>query len=101
MAFEEWRRKLEADMAALSLQVSEQKKLHKEVVIRMDTMEKILTASHETNVLLAEIISYAKKTYEVFEPIARIGSKIAKFSILFTAVWHGAKWLGAKVGMVS
>ncbi len=63
-------------------------------------LKDIAESNKEIAELLKSVLSYAKKTYEVFEPLARMGAKLAKFGLLFTALWHGAKYIAAKIALV-
>lgn len=58
---------------------------------RLDKTDHILEA-------VVDIREYAKKTYEVFEPMAKVSAKVAKAGVFFTVIWHGVKWgmVGAK-----
>lgn len=64
-------------------------------------LQKILTETQTTNRLIGEVIDYARKTYEVFEPMAKFLSMVAKVSIIFTVVWHAVKWAAIKLGFLA
>lgn len=64
-------------------------------------LQEILKENQKTNELISEVVSYAKKTYEVFEPLAKIMSKVAKIGLLFTFLWHALKIIAAKAGFLT
>ena len=84
--------KIELGMAELKRRVTDHdealEKDRKDITMLQDiakSNKEILDAMHSLN-------DYAKKTYEVFEPLARDGAKIVKYSAVFVAAWHGIKW---------
>lgn len=64
-------------------------------------LQKILTETEKTNRLISEVVDYAKKTYEVFEPMSRFMTKVAKVGLIFTFFWHGIKYLAFKMGFLT
>lgn len=64
-------------------------------------LKQILEENRKTNELITEVISYAQKTYEVFEPLAKFMSRMAKVGLLFTFLWHGIKYLTVKLGFLT
>lgn len=60
-------------------------------------LQDIAKSNKEILETLHSLTEYAKKTYEVFEPLARIGAKVVKYSAIFVALWHGMKWAYAKI----
>lgn len=89
-------RKIELEMANLNRRVNDHaeslEKDRKDIVMLQD----IAKSNKEILETLHSLTDYAKKTYEVFEPLARIGSKVIKYSAIFVALWHGMKWAYAK-----
>lgn len=111
-------KKIKLDMENLKRRVSDHDTLHAETGIRLDkdgkdiamlqaiadSNQKILEKLNDSSASTTEILyklqsldSWAQKTYEVFEPLARYGAKIVKYSAFFVVLWHGAKWAWAKL----
>lgn len=59
-------------------------------------LQDIAKSNKEILEAVHSVAEYAKKTYEVFEPLARFGVRLAKYSAIFVAAWHAAKWAWAK-----
>lgn len=90
-------RKIELEMANLNRRVTDHaeslEKDRKDIIMLQD----IAKSNKEILEALHGLTEYARKTYDVFEPLARYGVKIAKFSAIFIAAWHGMKWVYAKI----
>lgn len=63
-------------------------------------LQQILKETQTTNELISEVVDYARKTYEVFEPMAKFAGKVSKIGLPLILLWHGIKWLALKVGLV-
>jgi len=78
-----------------------------EVKEEIGMMHKILQENQKQTAIFMKqsediiaVREYAQKTYEVFHPLAKIASTAIKFGALATIVWHGAKLVAAKIGLV-
>ncbi len=82
-------KKIEFDV----IELKRNTKLNSEAIAALMEM-----AQHNKDILhtLQSLDGWAKKTYEVFEPLARFGVRIAKYSVVFVAAWHAVKWAWAK-----
>jgi hypothetical protein len=108
-------KKIEFGMAELKRRVSDHDALHaesrKDIAMLQsiaDSNQKILEKMNDTSISHKEILDklqslddWAKKTYEVFEPLARFGVRIAKYGAIFVAAWHAVKWAWAKFLVVT
>lgn len=100
-------KKLELTVYHHNRRLDDHDKLHSESRKDIEMLQNILHETQKQTGVLLEVAphikalsQYAEKTYDVFEPLARISAKFAKFAIMFTAIWHGAKWAYAKIVLV-
>lgn len=94
-------KKLEIDVHNLSRRVDDQEDITTKNGKDIAMLHQILNETKETNKLIGELMDYARKTYEVFEPLAKILAMLAKIGLVFTFLWHGVKYLAVKLGFLT
>jgi len=67
----------------------------------IEMLKKMHVTQQETLHGVVELIGYAKKTYEVFEPLAKVVTVVAKIGAVTTIAWHGAKIIYAKMMLIN
>lgn len=95
-----WKKKVEHGMNTLNRRISDHSDLLAKDRADIDMLHEILKENQKTNELIEQVVEYAKKTYEVFEPLAKFMGNVAKIGLLFTFLWHGIKWAAIKAGVV-
>lgn len=90
-------KKMKMDVENLKRRVSDHDALHAESRKDILMLQDIAKSNQEILEAVHSLKEYAQKTYEVFEPLARYGARIAKYSAIFIALWHGIKWCYAKL----
>jgi len=90
-------RKMKLDVDNLKRRVSDHDALHAESRKDILMLQEIAKSNQDILEAVHDLRNYAKKTYDVFEPLVRYGTKIAKYGAIFAALWHGIKWAYAKL----
>lgn len=92
-------KKLEIAINNHNRRLNEHDNMHLESRKDIQMLQEILKETKLTNELIAELTSYAQKTYEVFRPIVNISSYIVKLGSIFLILWHSIKWAYAKLAL--
>lgn len=94
-------RKLELTVYNHNRRLDDHDKLHAESRKDIAMLQEIAKSNQDILEAVHDLKDYAQKTYEVFEPLARIGAKVAKYGAVFIAAWHAVKWLYAKLVLIA
>lgn len=92
---------IERRLAVVEKRVDEYDLKHAQDRLDIEMLKKMHVTQQETLHGVVELISYAKKTYEVFEPLAKVITIVAKIGAVTTIAWHGAKLIYAKLMLVN
>ncbi len=92
---------IERRLAVVEKRVDEHDEHRNQDRLDIEMLKKMHVTQQETLHGVVELIGYAKKTYEVFEPLAKIVTIVAKMGAVATLAWHGAKILYAKFMLVN
>jgi hypothetical protein len=90
-------RKLELTVHNHNRRLDDHDKLHVDSRKDIAMLQEIAKSNQDILEAVHDLKDYAKKTYDVFEPMARYGSRLIKIFAVFIAVWHAVKWAYAKL----
>lgn len=96
-------KKLEINVSTLNRRITDHDELHakdaiwkEEAVNRIGNIERTVKLDAEAMEAIHDLRDYARKTYEVVQPLAKVVGYGIKIGACGIFVWHGIKLIAAK-----
>jgi hypothetical protein len=100
-------RKLETHVNTLNRRFDDHDELHakdvmwqRSTVERIDKIERTVSLDAEAMAAIHQVADYARKTYEVIEPLAKLAGYAIKIGAASALAWHAVKLLAAKAAII-